>query len=94
MMTDDKKHKVWLSCMKLSNCTPGDAVNFINMAEDLLFEPITPTGQNILMVASSIGAYFVVRECILHGAQVNTQDAAGRTALHYAASTGNINIFE
>ena len=47
--------------MKLSNCTPVDAVNFIKSAEDILFEPITPTGQDILMVASSVGAYFVVR---------------------------------
>lgn len=45
------------------------------------------------MVASSVGAYFVVRECILHGASVNKQDAAGRSALHFAASIGNINIF-
>lgn len=46
------------------------------------------------MVASSVGAYYVVRECILHGAEINKQDAAGRTSLHYAASIGNINIFE
>jgi hypothetical protein len=36
MIIDDKKHKIWLSCMKLSNCTPADAVNFINLAEDFL----------------------------------------------------------
>lgn len=45
------------------------------------------------MVASSVGAYYVVRECLLHGAVVNREDNAGRTALHYAASIGNINIF-
>jgi hypothetical protein len=32
MKADERKHKVWLACMKLSNCTPEDAVNFINMA--------------------------------------------------------------
>lgn len=46
-----------------------------------------------MMVASSVGAYYVVRECLMHGANVNKTDFAGRTALHYAASIGNINIF-
>lgn len=94
MISDERKHNVWLACMKLSNCTPNDAVNFIKSAEDILFEPITPTGQDILMVASSVGSYFVVRQCLLHGAQANKQDSVGRTALHYAASIGNINIFQ
>lgn len=79
--------------MKLTNCTPDDAINFFKSAEDLLFEPITPNEQNILMVAASVGAYFVIRECLMHGADANSQDAAGRTALHYAASIGSINIF-
>lgn len=46
------------------------------------------------MVASSVGAYFVVRECLLHGAKVDKQDMAGRAALHFAAAIGNLNIFE
>lgn len=46
------------------------------------------------MVAASVGAYYVVRECLMHGSKVNSQDTAGRSALHYAASIGNINIFE
>lgn len=46
------------------------------------------------MVASSVGAYYVVRECLMHGANVNRVDLVGRTALHYAASIGNLNIFE
>jgi ankyrin repeat protein len=45
------------------------------------------------MVATSVGAYYVVRECLMHGAKVNKQDLVGRTALHYAASIGNITIF-
>lgn len=47
--------------MRLSNCTPEDAVNFIKNAESCLHEPITTTGQTIMMVASSVGAYYVVR---------------------------------
>jgi ankyrin repeat protein len=45
------------------------------------------------MVASSVGAHYVVKECLMHGAKINNADLAGRTALHYAASIGNINIF-
>lgn len=46
------------------------------------------------MVASSVGSYYIARECLLHGASVEATDKNGRTALHYAAAIGNLNIFE
>ena len=94
MSSPNLKHEIWLGCMQMPNCTPAEAVTFIGKALPLLHDPITPTGQTLLMVASSIGSYHIARECLLHGAQANAVDINGRTALHYAASIGNINIFE
>lgn len=94
MATDDPKHDIWLGCMQMPNCNPAEALNFISRALPFLSHPITPTGQTLLMVASSVGSYYIARECLLHGATVDAIDNNGRTALHYAASIGNINIFE
>lgn len=93
MNTDDQKHEIWLGCMQMSNCTPAEAVNFIGKALPFLNDTITPTGQTLLMVAASVGSYYIAQECLLHGALVDAVDSTGRTALHYAASIGNINIF-
>ena len=94
MSSEDPKHDIWLGCMQMPNCTPAEALNFIGKALPFLNQPITPTGQTLLMVASSVGSYYIARECLLHGASVEMTDKNGRTALHYAASIGNINIFE
>lgn len=94
MTSEDPRHDIWLGCMQMSNCTPAEAVNFIGKALPYLNHAITPSGQTLLMVAASVGSYYIARECLLHGAAVEAVDKNGRSALHYAASIGNINIFE
>ena len=79
--------------MQMPNCSPQEASQFIKIAIPFLNTNITPTGQTLLMIASSGGSYFIVRECLLHGSNINIKDSAGRNALHYAASVGNIKIF-
>lgn len=79
--------------MQMPNCSQEEASNFIKTALPLLNTTITPTGQTLLMIASSVGSYFIVRECLLQGSNIGIKDSAGRIALHYAASVGNIQIF-
>ena len=80
--------------MKLSNCTPQEAVDYMSIASPYVHESLTPQNQNLLMVASSIGAYYVAKQCILLGVDLNRTDNVGRTALHYAAAIGDISIFQ
>lgn len=47
--------------MQMSNCTPQDAVDYINQVSNYLSHALTPQNQNILMIASSIGAYYIVQ---------------------------------
>ena len=66
----------------------------MNVASPYACLSLTPENQNLLMVASSIGAYYVAKQCILIGVGLNQVDNVGRTALHYAAAIGDIRIFE
>ncbi len=58
---EEEKHKVWITCMKTSNLNPAEAHSYVKSVEAFLHQPITPTGQNILIVASTVGAYYVVK---------------------------------
>ena len=93
MSEEEIKHEIWLKCMQMPNCSPQEAAEFIKAATPYLNLPITPIGQTLLMVATSVGSYWIVRECLINGSNIMTTDTAGRTALHYAASVGNIKIF-
>lgn len=94
MSKEEKIHQIWLKCMQMSNCTVEEAHKFLNAAEPFLQEAITPIGQNILIVAASIGAECIVEECLKKKVDPNFADSVGRTGLHYAASIGSLSIFE
>ena len=47
--------------MQMPNCSPQEASQFIKIAIPFLNTNITPTGQTLLMIASSVGSYFIVR---------------------------------
>ena len=93
MSEEEIKHEIWLKCMQMPNCSKEEAVNFVQAALPYLNTTITPTNQTLLMIASSVGSYFIVKHSIINGCHIGAKDTAGRTALHYAASVGNINIF-
>ena len=45
----------------MPNCSPAEASAFMKYAYPFLNSPITPIGQTLLMIASSVGSYFLVR---------------------------------
>lgn len=46
------------------------------------------------MIAASVGSYHITKQCLVNGSNPNLKDTVGRTAVHYAASVGNLDIFE
>lgn len=93
-MQEEARHELWLRCMQMPNCSEEEAMLFSGKAAQYLNERITPTGQTVLMIASSVGSYHLVRGCLLNGANPIMKDSAGRTALHYAAAVGSLRVFE
>jgi ankyrin repeat protein len=49
-------------------------------------------GTTLFHIASGSGLYSVIVELLNHGVDINERDANGCTALHYAASRGNVKV--
>lgn len=80
--------------MQMNECTPQAAVSFISQVRTALDTPLTHSGQTIIMLAASVSSINLVRATLAHQPEVHLKDKIGRTALHYAAAVGNIEIFE
>ena len=87
-------HDIWLKCMQMAKCTKQEAQIFVAESANYVNTTLTDSGQTMLMIASSISCFNIVEQCLLRGANVSVKDSIGRTALHYAASVGSIEIFE
>jgi ankyrin repeat protein len=76
--------------MQMADCSYPQAVALLQQAQPLLKTPLTHSGQTLLMTASSIGSPHLLRVALQLGAPADQQDPTGRTAMHFAASVGNL----
>ena len=86
--------QVWLRCMQMTSCNPQNALAFLHQTYPVINTPLTPTQQTILMLAASISSINLVKATLHYKPQLHLKDSIGRTALHYAAAVGSIEIFE
>ena len=80
--------------MQMADCSPQTAHSFISQVRPLLDAPLTHASQTLLMLAASLSSLPLVQAALSHRPQLSLTDTAGRTALHYAAAVGSIEIFE
>ena len=80
--------------MQMSQCTPEAAKVFLLQVKTLINTPLTHSAQTLLMLSSSIASVNLVIAILNHQPNIKTKDNIGRSALHYAASVGNSQIFE
>lgn len=80
--------------MQMNECTPQAAISFVSQTLPVLNSALTHSGQTLLMLAASVSSINLVRAALAHQPEVHLKDKIGRTALHYAAAVGNIEIFE
>jgi ankyrin repeat protein len=80
--------------MQMNQCTPQIALAFVAQVHSVINVPLTPSGQTLLMLAASISSVNLAKAVISYKPNFQIRDSIGRTALHYAASVGSIEIFE
>lgn len=80
--------------MQMADCTPQAAFTFMNQVRPALNIPLTHSSQTLLMLAASISSTNLVKAALVCQPSLHLKDNIGRTALHYAASVGSIEIFE
>lgn len=76
--------------MQMADCSPQTALAFLNQIRPLINTPLTHSRQTILMLAASLSSLPLVQATLASHPQLHLTDAAGRTALHYAAAVGSI----
>ncbi len=79
--------------MQMNQCSPQVAVAFLNQVRPVINTPLTHSGQTLLMLASSISSIHLVKALISFKSDISAKDEIGRSALHYAAAVGSIEIF-
>ena len=79
--------------MQMNQCSPQSAMAFVNQVRPVINVPLTSTGQTLLMLASSLSAVNLVKAILNCKPNVNIKDSVGRSALHYAAAVGSIDVF-
>lgn len=82
--------QVWLQCMQMPQCTPQDALSFVNRIRPVLNHPLTHSSQTLLMLAASISSINLVKAALHFQPHIHLKDSIGRTALHYAAAVGSL----
>lgn len=80
--------------MQMNQCTPQTAKAFLSQVKPIINYPLTPAGQTLLMLAASISSANLVMAILSNKPDIKAKDSIGRTALHYAAAVGSIQIFE
>jgi ankyrin repeat protein len=80
--------------MQMNQCTPQNAIAFVNQVRPILNAPLTPSGQTLLMLAASISSINLVKAILSCKPNVKMRDSIGRSPLHYVAAVGCIDIFE
>lgn len=76
--------------MQMNQCSPQNAMAFLNHVRPALNIPLTPSGQTLLMLAASISSVNLVKAILASKPDPSLRDSIGRTPLHYAASVGSI----
>jgi ankyrin repeat protein len=76
--------------MQMNQCNPQTAMAFLNQVRPVLNVPLTPAGQTLLMLATSLSSINLVKAILSYKPDVKLKDSIGRSPLHYAASVGNI----
>lgn len=79
--------------MQMNQCSPQTATAFVNQVRPALNSALTPAGQTLLMLSASISSLNLARAILSCKPNVKMRDRNGRTALHYAAAVGCIDIF-
>jgi ankyrin repeat protein len=79
--------------MQMNQCSPQTATAFVNQVRPVLNGTLTPSGQTLLMLSASISSVNLARAILSCKPNVKMRDRNGRTALHYAAAVGSIDIF-
>jgi len=80
--------------MQMTQCTPQAALSFVSQVKPILNHPLTHSSQTLLMLAASISSLNLVKAALHYQPQLQLKDSIGRTALHYAAAVGSMEIFE
>jgi ankyrin repeat protein len=65
----------------------------LNRYASQLDADVSQNHQTILMTAASLGNIKLVEELLRFNVNINKTDVNGRTALHYAASVGALQVF-
>lgn len=79
--------------MQMNQCSPQTAAAFVNQVRPALNITLTPSGQTLLMLSASISSFNLAKAILACKPNVKIRDRNGRTALHYAAAVGCIDIF-
>lgn len=79
--------------MQMNQCSPQAAASFVHQVRPALNTPLTPAGQTLLMLSASISSLNLARAILACKPNVKMRDRNGRSALHYAAAVGSIDIF-
>ena len=79
--------------MQMNQCSPQTAAAFVSQVRPVLNSTLTPSGQTLLMLSASISSVNLAKAILSCKPNVKMRDRNGRTALHYAAAVGSIDIF-
>jgi ankyrin repeat protein len=76
--------------MQMTQCTPQNALAFLQQVHPVINTPLTHSRQTLLMLAASISSTNLVQATLRFKPELHLKDSIGRSALHFAAAVGSI----